>query len=51
LQRDGGWKALDGIDRRNAKLMEESASIGRDRFKIATLRFGVDSTEGQRRLT
>ena len=50
LEGDGGREAVDGIDLRNAELMEKAPGVGRDGFEVAALRLGVKRPEGERRL-
>jgi hypothetical protein len=51
LQRNRGREAVDRLHGRDCKLVEEAASVRRDGFKIPTLRFGVERSEGERGLT
>lgn len=43
-------QAIDGIDIRHANLVDQAPGIGRDRFEIAALGFGIQRGERQRRL-
>ena len=50
FDRDGWRQPVDQIDVGLLHLLEELPRVGRQRFDIAPLSFGVDSVEGQRRL-
>jgi hypothetical protein len=50
LQRHGGWEAVDRIYCGDSELVEEPPGVGRDRFKITALRFGVECSERERGL-
>ena len=47
---NGGREAVDEVDVGFLHLLEELAGIGRQRFHVAPLPFGVDRVEGERRL-
>ncbi len=47
---DGGRDAVDVVHRRFLHALEELAGIGRKRFDVAPLAFGVDGVERERRL-
>ena len=51
LDGDGRRESVDGVDVRFAPLFQELSSVRRERLDIASLSFGVDGIEGQRRLT
>ena len=48
LDGNGGAEAVDGIDFGPLHLIEELARVGRERFDVAALAFGVDGVEGER---
>ncbi|MNE31546.1 hypothetical protein D3C80_1251200 [compost metagenome] len=48
LQGHGRGQAFDGVDVRHADLVDQAPGIGRDRFEVAALGFGVEGGEGQR---
>ena len=50
LQRHRRRQAVDAVDIGHADLVDQPASVGRDRLEVAPLRLGVDGAEGQRRL-
>jgi hypothetical protein len=50
FDRDRGRQAFDQIDVRLLHLLEELARVGRQRLDVASLPFGVDRVEGERRL-
>ncbi len=49
LECDRGRQAFDGIDFRHADLFDEPPRVGRDGFEIASLGFGVQRAERERR--
>ncbi len=48
LDGDGGAEAVDGIHFGPLHLIQELARVGRERFHVAALAFGVDGVEGER---
>ncbi|EJT83041.1 multidrug transport protein, mfs family [Pseudomonas putida S11] len=50
LQGHGRRQAFDGVDVRHADLIDQAPGIGRHRFEVAALGFGVEGGEGQRGL-
>ena len=50
LDGNGRRKPFDGIDVRLFHLVEKLAGVGRQRFHVASLTFGKERVEGQRRL-
>ena len=45
---DGRRKTFDGIDVRAFHLVEKLTSVGRERFDVAALTFGVESVKSER---
>src|SRR5450432_3074311 len=51
LDRDGGRQPLDRVEVGLVHLIQKLPRVGRERFDVTTLPFGVDRVEGQRRLS
>ena len=47
LDRDRGWKSLDGFDIRLAELGQELPRVRAERFHVFPLAFGEDGVEGE----